>query len=144
MRVKYPNITLAVCDWIRYQLPTYAAGQRWADPLVTNKWDDSELKKVEFIVVVRDDDGPRMPPISKMSSVGITCFGPRDSGESGDLACQQLGQDVMDALADCARVGSINSFTDCDNLYGPSPIGSETGRPAYYITADLTVVGEII
>ena len=140
--IVFPNTVMAVCAWIRDQLPALSAGKPWDVPLVTNRWNDTDLRSTRWAVIVRNDGGPDDSPVSQSVSLGITCFGPRGGSESEDVACERLAQAVAAIIRDCAQVGLVNPFAACTDLNGPYPVPSETGRPAYYLTATVTVVGQ--
>ena len=142
----YPNVTLAVCEWIRRRLPIIGAGQPWAGALITDNWDDSEVKKAPWAVIVRNDGGADESIITQSPSVGVTCFGPRApngaTSEADDLLCERLAQHVAGILRDCAQIGDVNPFADCADLSGPFKVADD--RPSYYLAATLVVVGRNI
>jgi len=138
--ILFPNVNMAVCDWIRDNLPS---GEKWSGALVTPTWSDQELAKVDWAVVVRNDGGQDSSVISQNVSLGVTCMGPRCDTEDDEIACERLAQTVAAIIRDCARPGDVNPFAGCTDMNGPYPIPSENGRPAYYLTADVEVVATV-
>ncbi len=143
--IVFPNAAIAVADWIRSQTPALSIGQPWADKLmVTSRWSDDELVNQPWAVVVRSDGGPDDTPISQSVAIGVTIFGPRDGTDLDDVDTERLSQIVAAIIRDCARTADVNPFAACTDLNGPYSTPSESGRPCYYLTATISVVGQPI
>lgn len=84
------------------------------------------------LVTVRDDGGPRSS-VTRTPSIGVNVWAVTDE-DASDLA-----RLVMALLEAAAGDGPVVAVTD---TFGPYEVVEESGKPHYYLSADLVVTGE--
>lgn len=121
----FPDVELAITGLLR---PRLAAAH---DVLVTNRQVATTRR---YTVVVRDDGGPSRL-ITSAHRVGIRVLGPDGDWQgTGDLA--RLVTAHMRLLPGAGPV------VDVSNLSEPYRVEPSAARPEFYLTGEVTVVGQ--
>ena len=127
--VIFPDLEEWLCGWLAAQLP--------AGTFVSNQLPNN-LDRGRAAVIVRDDSGPD-GLVTALRRIGVRVVGAHDAqpGNVGDLARTVAAwlrlSPSLDRDNPVAAVGSIS---------GPYRVQVNGTRPEYYLTAELTIVGE--
>lgn len=129
-----PDLELFLCGYLRSSLGVE----------VGNKHPDDWAQTSDPLVVVRDDGGAKTGPVTFDRSVGVTVYaGARqDSKASGDLARRAFAALTCPGIARAA--GSPIAAVIDDGCNGPYATTDDHDASAHYLTAEYSVVGEII
>ncbi len=125
--IEYPDMELWASGYLRTGLSAWSArvGRRWPDVAAPSGYD----------VVVRDDSGGDHQ-FTADRRLGVTVLGVEGKHQETGRVAERVA-----ALLRASPEDRTTPVARCTNVYGPYAIDSETPRPAYYLTADLRVVG---
>ena len=126
--IEYGDLELSLAAYLRAGLSGWSArvGRLWPDPAAT---------VAGYDVIVRDDGGPDAQ-FHADRLVGVTVLGPEgEHYETGRVAARAAS--LLRAAPEFPSVPVVR----CTTIRGPYAIDSGGRRPAFYLTADLRVVG---
>lgn len=128
--LEYPDLELWLATYLRWGLAAWSAR-------VDRLWPAATAPTTGFDVVVRDDSGPDAQFYADRR-VGVTVLGPE--GQQ-----QQAGR-CAERVAVLLRAAPVDIATPVARATVRGPWATDSGgrRPAYYLTADLRVVGSPI
>lgn len=126
--LEFPDLELWAAGYFRTGLSSWSASvdRRW--PTDTTGYD----------VVVRDDSGPS-GQFTADRNLAVTVIGPEGShAETGRVA------ERVAVLLRASPEDLSTPVARCTTVRGPYAVDSDSRRPAFYLTADLRVVGTSI
>ena len=126
--LEFPDLELWAAGYFRSGLAAWSASadRRW--PTDTTGYD----------VVVRDDSGPS-GQFTADRNLAVTVIGPEGShAETGRVA------ERVAVLLRASPEDPSTPVARCTTVRGPYAVDSDSRRPAFYLTADLRVVGTSI
>lgn len=128
--LEFPDMELWAASYLRAGLAAWSArvGRRWPSGTVTTGYD----------VVCRDDSGPDQQ-FTADRLLGVTVLGP----EGGHYETGRVAERVA-ALLRASPEDRATPVARCTAVRGPWVIDPDNARPAFYLTADLRVVGTSI
>lgn len=125
--IEYPDLELWAAGYLRARLAAWSVSvdRRFPAPGVS----------FTYAAVVRDDGGPDQQ-FTATRSLAVTVIGPEgehyQTGRCAERAAALLRVSHTDTTGPVAR---------CVTVRGPYAVPSDTGRPEFYLTADLILVG---
>lgn len=121
--VEYADLELWACNYLRPLLSATVDRRFPPKEWLPGSW-----------VVVRDDSGPDLTPVTASRNMGFTIIG-------GDYATTSvLARHVAYLLRISPQPGPASPVVDC-RIRGPYSLDA-TGRSEFYLTAELTVAGQ--
>ena len=126
--LEYPDMELWLAAYLRTGLTAWSAR---AD----RSWPASAAAVTGYDVVVRDDSGPDAQ-FTANRRLGVTVLGPEGEQQQSSRCAERAA-----ALLRAAPEDPATPVVRTDAVRGPYAVESDTHRPAYYLTADLLVIG---
>ena len=126
--IEYPDLEFSMAAYLRAGLAAWSAR-------VDRKWPAPDATVTGYDVVVRDDGG-RDQQFHADRLFAVTVLGL----EGGHYETGRCAERVA-ALLRVAHESPAVPIVRCTSVRGPYSIDSGTHRPAFYLTADLRVVG---
>lgn len=125
--VIFPDVEAWAVGYLAAQL----AG--WPEPFVDGVYVSNEVPnpRLDRMVIVRRDGGPRLDVARESARLGIRVWGPAEN----DADTNDLTQLVRALLAASPGEGPVRRYTE---IAGPSTIPDESDQPLRYFTAELT------
>ena len=129
--IEYPDLELWAAGYLRTGLASWSAkvGREFPKP-------DASFT---YAAVVRDDSGPDQQ-FTAARLLGVTVIGP--AGEHYQTG--RCAERAAALLRISAGPGADTPVARCRSVRGPYAVPSDTGRPEFYLTADLIVTGSPI
>ena len=129
--LEYADLELSLTAYLRAGLTGWAAR-------VDRLWPDAAAAVTGYDVVIRDDGGPD-EQFTADRLAAVTVLGPE--GEHYQTGrCAERAAVLLRATPEDPTVPVVH----CAAVRGPYSIDSGGRRPAYYLTADLRVIGKPI
>ncbi len=126
--LEYADLEFWLAAYLRAGLADWAAR---AD----RRWPDTAAAVTGYDVVVRDDSGPDAQ-FTASRRVGVTVLGPEGEHYQTGRCAERVA-----VLLRAAPEDPATPVVRTEDVRGPYAIDSGGRRPAYYLTAGLTVVG---
>lgn len=129
--IEYPDLELWAAGYLRTGLAAWSAkvGREFPAP-------DASFT---YAAVVRDDSGPDAQ-FTASRLLAVTVIGPAGAYQ----ATRAVAERAAALLRVSASPGASTPVARCVTVRGPYSVASGTGRPEFYLTADLIVVGSPI
>lgn len=126
--LEYPDMELWLASYLRAGLSAWSAK-------VDRRWPATDAPVTGWDVVVRDDSGPDAQ-FTATRRVGVTVLGPEGEHYQTGRCAERAA-----ALLRAAPEDPATPVVRTEDVRGPYSIDSGGRRPAFYLTADLRVVG---
>lgn len=129
--LEFPDLELWASAYLRAGLVSWSAR-------VGRRWPPADGTATGYDVVVRDDSGPS-GQFTADRNLAVTVIGPEGShAETGRVA------ERVAVLLRASPEDPSTPVARCTTVRGPYAVDSDSRRPAFYLTADLRVVGTSI
>lgn len=127
--IEYPDLELWAAGYLRAGLTAWSAtaDRRWPTT--------AGFAATGYDVIVRDDSGPDQQ-FHADRLLGVTVLGPEGSHQATGRCAERAA-----ALLRASPENLAAPVVRCTAIRGPYAIESDTGRPTFYLTADLRIVG---
>lgn len=129
--LEYGDLEMWAASYLRAGLSGWSAA-------VDRLWPAADASTAGYAVVVRNDSGPDQQ-FTADRILAVTVLGPEGShAETG--RCAERAAALLRAAPEDASTPVVR----CTAIRGPYAVDSGGRRPAFYLTADLRVVGQPI
>lgn len=126
--LEYADLELLLAAYLRAELTAWSAR-------AGREWPSAAAAVTGYDVVVRDDGGPDQQ-FHADRLVGVTVLGPEGEHYQTGRCAERVA-----VLLRAAPENQTIPIARCTTVRGPYSIDSGGRRPAFYLTADLRVVG---
>lgn len=136
--VVHADIVLALCDLYRARPARF---DRFPGLEFTDREPEANEPWPPWLVVFRDDSGPRTGPLTAERAIGATVFG---EDAHNPQPCGELARLVLAVAEDLPSTAPTNPISALLQAFGPVRVREESPRSRYYLTLTLAVVATVL